>query len=114
MYLVVAGGNVIVVLWPDAGRVHLALHVAMASLVTYWCVVDSRMRRSPIVTSLHWVIFFTWPIAVLIYLIWSRRFRGVGLALAHGIGLFAVALGAYHVIGYLSYGSQWLDEVLGL
>jgi len=56
MYLVAAGGNVIGVLRPEAVLVRLMLPVAMCSIMTYWCVIDSRMRGSPIVHSLHWIM----------------------------------------------------------
>ena len=109
MYAVTAGGNVVVVLRPEAGVIRLLLHVAMCSIATYWCVVDSRMRGSPIVHSLHWIIFFTWPIAVPIYLVQSRGLRGLWLAVIHGIGLYAACLVTYHLTGYLVYGAEWME-----
>ena len=108
LYLVIAVGYVVAVLRPEAVSViRLVVSAAVATMAAYWCVVDSRVRGSPIVQSLHWIIFFTWPIAVPIYLVWSRRWWGLGLALAHGIGIYAVCLAAYHLTGYLVYGAQW-------
>ena len=111
MYLLAAGGNMIVVLRPEELLVRLLLPVAMCSIMTYWCVVDSRMRGSPIVHSLHWIIFFTWPIAVPIYLIRSRGLRGLGLALLHTIGLYAATMAAYLLTGYVRYGEEWFHAL---
>lgn len=111
MYLVTAVGNVIAVLRPEGVLIRLMLSLALCSIVAYWCVVDSRLRGFPIVHSLHWIIFFTWPIAVPIYLIWSRRLRGLGLAFVHGIGLYAACLATYHLTGYIAYGAEWFQCV---
>lgn len=110
MYLLTAATSVLCVLRPEQQPlIRLLFHVSLASITTYWCVIDSRMRRSPIVRSLHWLIFFTWLIAVPIYLIGSRRLRGLGLVLLHAIGLFVASLLAYHAAGFLAYGQAWLD-----
>ena len=89
------------------------LPLAMCSVVTWWCVVDSRMRGSPIVQSLHWIIFFTWPLAAPVYLIWSRKLRGLGWCLLHAIGLYGSCVLAYHLTGYLAYGDAWLRALAG-
>jgi hypothetical protein len=111
IYLVIAVGNVVAILRPEAALIRLALHVAMASIATMWCVVDSRIRGFPLVNSSHWVIFFTWPIAVPIYLIYSRRLYGLGLVILHGIGLTAAAMGTYHLTALLVYGPAWLGAI---
>jgi hypothetical protein len=66
---------------------HLLLWVLPAWSATYWCVLDARKLGRPIVQSLHWIIFLTWPVAVPTYLVFSRRLRGLGIALVHGICL---------------------------
>lgn len=116
IYLVFSGANATLVLWPHLeSLIRLISHVALASLTTYWCVLDSRLRRKPIVSSLHWIIFFFWPIAVPMYLIGTRKLRGLGLALVHVAGLlvtaFVTASVAYHVAGFLAYGAAWLDMI---
>lgn len=109
MYLVSAVTNVTAVLRPEGLLVHLLFPLAVCSIMTYWCVIDARMLGSPIVRSLHWIIFFTWPVAVPIYLIWSRGLRGLGLALVHAVGLLAVSVAAYLATGYLRYGQEWFN-----
>jgi len=68
----------------------LLIHVMIACAATYWCVVDSRIMGRPIVQSIHWIMFFTWPISAPIYLIYSRGLRGLGFAMLHAIGLLVV------------------------
>ncbi len=109
MYLISVVGSVIGVFRPEESVIGVVPQVAICSIMTYWWVVDSRVRGFPIVQSLHWIILFTWPIAVPIYLIWSRKLRGLGLVFVHAIGLFAVGLAAYHLTGYLAYGEAWSD-----
>lgn len=53
----------------------------MATFAAYWCVVDARMRTRPMIPAVHVVLFCLWPLAVPIYLIVSRRWRGIGLIL---------------------------------
>ena len=110
MYLLAAGGSVIAILRPE-GATRLLLSIAMCSIMTYWCVVDSRIRGVPIVRSLHWIIFFTWPLAVPIYLTWSRGLRGFGWALLHALGLYAASIAAYLTTGYVCYGQAWFDAL---
>jgi hypothetical protein len=85
--------------------------IMMAYTATYWCVVDSRILGRPIVQSLHWIIFFTWPLAVPIYLIYSRGGRGLVLVILHTIGLIVVCNIAFHLAGFLAYGVMWFDRV---
>ena len=42
-----------------------------------FCVVDSRFRGEPLLVSFYWIIFFTWPVSVPIYLLWSRGIKGI-------------------------------------
>lgn len=113
MYAIAVATGVMGVLRPEHALSRLVLPIAVCSVMGYWCVVDSRMQGSPIVQSVHWIIFFTWPVAVPVYLIWSRRLRGLGLALIHAIGLYGVCFVAYHATGYVAYGKAWLDALRG-
>jgi hypothetical protein len=73
LYLLFILSAVAQVTRPESGRSVLLLWALTASTASYWCVVDSRTIGRPVVQSLHWIIFFTWPIAVPIYLVYSRK-----------------------------------------
>jgi hypothetical protein len=88
----------------------LLFSVLAASMATYLCVLDARMRGRPIVQSVHWIMFCTWPLAVPIYLIYSRRLWGLVLLFLHGIGLLVVQALAFHLTRYLAYGNLWFDR----
>jgi hypothetical protein len=109
-YLLFATHGAIQVFPPGGGMVRVLLAVMAASLATYGCVVDSRIIGRPIVQSVHWIMFFTWPIAVPVYLIYSRRLRGFVLLILHGIGLIVVSTVAFHLAGYLAYGNLWFQK----
>lgn len=92
------------------GLVFLLFSFLIASVATYLCVLDARILGRPIVQSVHWIMFVTWPIAVPIYLIYSRRLWGLALAVLHAIGLLMVATLAFHLAGYLAYGNMWFER----
>ena len=80
---------------PTNGLLYLLLCAAIASAMTGWCVADSRILGRPLLPVLQMITFFTWPVAVPMYLMWSRRFRGLGLALLHAVGLTAICVIAF-------------------
>lgn len=80
--------------------------VAIASAATGWCSVDARLRGRPMLHIVRIITFFTWPIASPIYLIYSRRWRGLGLAALHGLGLLVVFMTVFYLVVFLQYGPQ--------
>jgi len=111
LYALAALWGLINVRHPTSGPLTLVFEVAVASTITYWCIVDGRIAGHPILYSFYWLIFFLWPLAVPIYLLWARRLCGLGFALLHAIGLFAVALLAFFLAGYLIYGNAWFGRL---
>jgi hypothetical protein len=95
---------------PENAALALLLGVTIALSVTNWCVVDARTIGRPIVQSLHWIMFCTWPIAAPAYLIFSRKLRGLGIAIAHAVGLLITIGLAFHLTGYIAYGNIWLRQ----
>jgi hypothetical protein len=82
---------------PLVVRVFAAL--PMAAAATMWCIVDASSRGEYYPHSFRWLTMITWPVAVPVYLIRTRKSRGILLALS---GLMAVlVLGA--VGGALGY-----------
>jgi hypothetical protein len=110
LYAIMAASGLLGVLLPNSGDwLSLFFAVAFAFTVTYWCIVDGRVVGHPILTSFYWLMFFLWPVAVPIYLIWTRGLRGLGFALLHAIGLWGISLVVFHAVGYLTYGRLWFN-----
>ena len=109
-YLLAAANGATQAFQPRGGMVGVVFAIMAASLATYGCVVDARIIGRPIVQSVHWIMFFTWPLAVPIYFIYSRRLRGVVLLILHGVGLVAVSNAAFYLAWYLAYGDVWFKQ----
>jgi uncharacterized membrane protein (UPF0136 family) len=80
----------------------LVLSLVTSMVLTALCVVDSMVIRKPILATFRWVMFFTWPVSVPAYLVWSRRLRGLGLALLHAGLLCVVYLVGFFVSLFLA------------
>jgi len=111
LYALAALWGLINVGYSTSGPLTLVFGATFASTITYWCIVDARIAGHPILYSFYWLIFLLWPLGVPIYLLWARKLRGLGSALLHVIGLFAVALLAYLLAGYLVYGNAWFGRL---
>ena len=107
LYLAVTAWGAVSAVWPDNALVYMLFWAVVSCTITTWCVVDSRILGCPILHSFHWLIFFTYPIAVPIYLVWSRRLRGLGIAVLHAVGLTVCSAAAFNAAGYALYGAQW-------
>jgi hypothetical protein len=70
--------------------------VMMALSVVLACTYDARLIDKPIPHSVQWVMFFAWPLAACIYLIWSRGIKGLWLGCLHAILLYGALLAAYY------------------
>ena len=73
-----------------------------------WAIMDARRRRHPIpVLTQQWFLL----LAVLVvpgYVIWSRRWRGLGWIALHVVVWYTVATISLHVGGLAIYGQEWL------
>lgn len=69
-------------------RFHTLFALVSQTLMAGICVVDSRLRKRPIVFTAQAALFFLWPVAVPVYLIWSRGWRGI-LVLAVWVAILA-------------------------
>lgn len=66
------------------------LELLVGSGAAWWVVLDARERGNPILHILQLILFLTWPIAVPLYLMTSRGFRGLYLSVAHFVGLVLI------------------------
>jgi hypothetical protein len=78
--------------------------ILLAVLTTGWCIIDARHRGRPMLSIVQMIVFFSWPIAVPIYLIASRGRRGLAIAAIHAIGMLITTWIASAATLYFAYG----------
>ena len=62
------------------------------------------------VPSIVWLLFFfAWPLASLLYLIWTRGIPGVGYWVVNVVGLFVVMILFFYTTFYLLYSFDMID-----
>jgi hypothetical protein len=62
--------------------------LTIATVITLLCVADSKVLGKPLIHSVREIMFLTWPLAVPIYVVWSRRFWGLLILSLHVFLLF--------------------------
>ena len=62
------------------------------SIVASFCSADSKIRGKNLMHIQKTIIFFTWPLALPIYLISTRKLKGVGIVLLYNIILIITAV----------------------
>lgn len=72
----------------------------------WFCTLDARLVGKPLPQLARIGIFLGWPLGVPMYLVWARRFKGVGLLLLHGAGLLLISVVAVLITLYLRGGLQ--------
>jgi hypothetical protein len=107
---IVLGIYVMCVLWgitqslSSNGALGLLGSILFAVLTTGWCVVDSRSRGRPMLSIVQMIVFFSWPVAVPIYLVASRGGRGLAIAAVHAIAMLITMWIAAAATLYIAYG----------
>ena len=104
----------IVQVFSQHGGIQYIISLIFGLTATLWTVSDARQRGRPILHIVQFFILVSWPIAVPIYLIWSRGKRGVGLLLLHGVGLSIASYASFYgtvfsVYGFDVYAAQPAD-----
>jgi len=84
----------------------VALALAAQLGFMWFCTLDARLVGRPLPQLARIGIFCGWPLGVPIYLIWARRWRGVGLLLLHGFLLLLICVATYVTGVYLRYGPE--------
>ena len=79
--------------------IDLLLGMAIAFSVVIACIVDARLLGQKMHNLVGFVMLFTWPVSVPIYLIWTRKLKGLFISLGLAVGLF--------VTYYLSALASW-------
>ena len=89
-----------------AGNTFLALALAGQLGFMWFCTVDAQVVGKPLPQLARIGIFCGWPLGVPIYLVWARRWRGVGMLLLHGFLLLLIYMATGLIGLYLRYGHQ--------
>lgn len=105
---------VLAVLWgitnalaPEPARATFILSWGVAVSMGWWAIVDAKLRERPIPTSARaWFVLLAW-IIVPIYIIWSRRWRGVGWVVVNGACWYLLTAIAMNVVGFSVFGENW-------
>lgn len=81
---------------PGLSDIAIALLASVA--VTKACIMDSRLIGKPLPRAARWVMFFTWPLAVPVYLPWTRGWLGLVWIVVHLVALTLTAQAARLVV----------------
>ncbi|MGQ0636786.1 MAG: hypothetical protein ACT4QC_19415 [Planctomycetaceae bacterium] len=73
-------------------RIDIFLALVVATFVSLACVADARILRRPLACPVRAALFFFWPIALPVYLLWSRGWWGLAIVLIHGTVGFGVVM----------------------
>ncbi len=112
LYVLVACSGTVQVVIPENGGLYFLFTLLIATAVTMWAVLDSRIRNHPMLHIVQFLFLISWPIAAPVYLIWTRGRRGLWLAAIHGLGLFAtLCVFFYTAYGLLYYTGFWSADV---
>jgi hypothetical protein len=84
--------------------VYYCAAMLFATFATAWCAVDARRQGKPLLPVLQMITFFTWPVAVPAYLIWSRKLRGLMYAAVNVVCLYAVTIVSFLLIRRMYFG----------
>jgi hypothetical protein len=76
----------------------------MACTAAEWCLIDSSYRGKPMTWSVQFLVFVFWSLAVPLYLIVTRGWRGVGWLLLHVAGMYAIVFSTYYLTSRLFWG----------
>ena len=72
----------------------------------WFCTLDARLVGKVLPQLARIGVFFGWPLAVPIYLIWARRLKGLGLLLLHGFLMLVVSVASALIALCLHGGPQ--------
>jgi len=95
------------VYFDEPSRLDWLVPLLWSVILGWWAILDARHRGHPIpLLARPWFVLFA-PFAVPGYVIWSRRLRGAGYVVLHGVAWYALSTAAMHIAGTLTYGDQW-------
>lgn len=88
----------------SAGREVLNSFI-LAVILTYICIVDSRIAGKPIPISVYWLVFMLFGIAVPVCIISAHGKRGLVIVAIHIVGLVIVYVATALITSLLIRGT---------
>jgi len=90
----------------EPSRLDLLVQLAFIIALGWWTIVDARRRQRPIPLLARPWFFLAGGFLVPLYVIWSRRWRGLGWMILHAALWFAVATLVMNVGGWIVFGDE--------
>ena len=90
----------------DPSRLDLLFPVTFAVVLWSWAVIDARRRRHPIPLLAQDWFFLGAGVLVPLYVLWSRRWAGLGWLVLHSALWFVLATAVMLVGGLIVFGSE--------
>ena len=110
LYVVSALWGIVQIAFPDNASLYLLFSLLFALSATLWARNDSLAHSNPILPVLQMLYFLFWPIGAIVYLIVRSGWRGLGVGILHGVGLFTtLALSSYSTLFGLHFAGL-LDQ----
>lgn len=95
---------------PDSAGLYFLFAILFALAATFWVRFDSLVRSKPIVPILQTLYFLVWPIGAMVYLISRSGWRGLGIGMMHGVGLFVTLAISFYLTFYCLHFTGLLDQ----
>jgi hypothetical protein len=77
------------------------LGVLFATLLTFYCLYDSQLRKKTLPYFSRWLIFLTWPLSVPIYIFWSQGKKKILISILQILSVPGVVLASIIVLGII-------------
>ena len=92
----------------ESSRLDFLVPLLLSVALGWWAVMDAKRFGHPIpMFAQPWFVVFAVPL-VPAYVIWTRRWPGVGWLVLHSALWYALATVTMHVGGLLVFGAEWL------
>ena len=105
VYLIMAMMGIRFGIYQDISRGRQIIYsIALGLVLTQICIVDSRIVGRPLSIFSYWLIFIFYGVAVPVCIIRARGLSGIGILVAHFVGLMLVQIISSVVTSLLVYG----------
>ncbi|TWU34337.1 hypothetical protein [Novipirellula artificiosorum] len=111
LYVLTAVCGAVQVVTYESSAIHYLFSLSIALAATSWAVADSRIRGRRFIGILRVVYLLVWPLASLVYLLLTRRLRGLGWWGLNGAALFATLMLTFFSMYFLLLAIGRLDLV---
>ena len=114
IYLIIAIFGASNVVWFENPRSYLVAFVTIAVLGTIWAVQDSSKMQIQFRSGLPLIHIVFFPMSLLIYLAYSRGWKGVGLFIANVVAyvvVFFLSFQTFFQVLYFFEAWDWFDEI---